>query len=479
MRIESAIEHDNWLEVVIDGRRLRVGEKYTILELGYAVFLMDQNDEKWLLENGDRIPEDPSDSRAELKSGHGILITADPILVALAIESWWSRNGLPQPQGVQLPIPTFFEAVDIVRNRKILNDFNNKWAGFVPGLELFTNRRRLMNLPKTKHNPINDIESKTINFKADLTKRYWDYQKNQFPDWRDNFERPFSQDGRPPVFLVQKSWRNIIINPNASEQEKVALLQLILEGEHHKWFRSMNSSQALALSILGNLAIHNSIDCLSILMDDEGDNLFGSAIITSNSFSMEHKINYLGERRRTSLDGYISGNYRVAIECKFTETEVGTCSRPRLTPEDSNYESELCDGSYSRQRSRNERCSLTEIGVLYWKYIPALFRIENDVDLDPCPVNKNYQLIRNILAIGMNEDGSVSDKNSHALLIYDERNPAFMKGGNGFKSYAEVRAALKRPNMLRKCSWQRITHCIRENNILPWLTDQLSAKYGL
>jgi len=107
MRIESAIEHDNWLEVVIDGRRLRVGEKYTILELGYAVYLMDQSDEKWLLENGDSIPEDPSDSRAELKSGHGILITADPILVALAIESWWSRNGFPQPQGVSLPIPHF------------------------------------------------------------------------------------------------------------------------------------------------------------------------------------------------------------------------------------------------------------------------------------------------------------------------------------------------------------------------------------
>jgi len=354
-----------------------------------------------------------------------------------------------------------------------------KWAGFVPGVELIVNRRRLMNLPIAKHNPKNDIVSKYNNFKADLIKRFWDYQKNQFPDWSDYFERPFSQDGRPPVFLVQEAWRNIIINPNASEQEKDALLQLIPESKHHKWFRSMNSSQALALSILGNLVIHNSIDYLSKLMDDEGDNLFGSAIITSNSFSMEHKINYLGERRRTSLDAYISGNYRVAIECKFTETEVGTCSRPRLTPADSNFEREHCDGSYSQQRGRKERCSLTEIGVLYWKYIPAFFRIEDNVDLDPCPVNMNYQLIRNILAIGVNEDGSVSDKNSHVLLIYDERNPSFMKGGNGFKSYTEMRTALKRPNMLRKCSWQKITQCIRKNNILPWLTDQLAAKYGL
>ena len=88
MRIESAVKHDNWLEVVIDGRRLYVREKYTILELDYAIYLMDQNDEKWLLENGDSIPEDPSDNRAELKSGHRLLITDDLVLVALAIESW-------------------------------------------------------------------------------------------------------------------------------------------------------------------------------------------------------------------------------------------------------------------------------------------------------------------------------------------------------------------------------------------------------
>lgn len=48
MRIESTIEHDYWLEVVIDGRRLQVGEKYTILELGFAVYLLDREDENWL-----------------------------------------------------------------------------------------------------------------------------------------------------------------------------------------------------------------------------------------------------------------------------------------------------------------------------------------------------------------------------------------------------------------------------------------------
>jgi hypothetical protein len=140
MRIERAIEHDHYLEVQVDGKRLRAGEKYTILELGYAVFLLDENDEKWLADNGDIIPADPDDARNELRSGNGMLITADPVLVALALESWWSRNGVPKVKEIAMPIPTAYEAVSIVRNRRILNEFNRKWEGIVPGLQMMINR---------------------------------------------------------------------------------------------------------------------------------------------------------------------------------------------------------------------------------------------------------------------------------------------------------------------------------------------------
>lgn len=479
MRIESAIEHNHWLEVTIDGKLFRVGEKYTILELGYAVYHTDQIDEDWLLANGDSIPEDLSVGRAELKSGRGILITADPVLVALALESWWSRNGIPKPQDTPLPIPTAFEAVNIVRNRRILNEFNKNAAGSVPGLNIMVKRDGKMNYQVSKRKQLGFTETKFQNFKTDLTQRFWEYQRRNFPDWENFFERPFAQDGRPPVFLIHEDWRNIIFDPKASKQEKETLINLISEGEHHKWFRSMNSSQALGLSILGNLAVHNSLDCLSTLQDDEGENLFGAINVSSKNFFMEHKIDFLGEPRRTSLDGFMSGNYRIAIECKFTEAEVGNCSRPRLSKTASNYESELCDGTYSRQKRRIERCSLTEIGVLYWKYIPSFFNFGNEIDLNPCPINKNYQLVRNILGIGVNEEGLASPDNGHAILLYDERNPAFMVNGKGFIAYSETRAALKRPEMLRKCSWQRITERIRQSNIHPWLTDQLAEKYGL
>ena len=316
------------------------------------------------------------------------------------------------------------------------------------------------------------------NYRADLNRIYWQYQKAQFPDVQKFFEHPRGLYGRPPVFNTSESWRNIIINSYANQQEIDELLALVPDGEKHKWFRSMNSSQALAQSIFGNLKIYDSLHYLSELKDDDGLDLFGKANLSSNNFKLEHRVNYLGEPRPTSLDGFISGEYRVAIECKFTESEIGTCSRPRLTPINSNYERDYCNGTFSKQKGRNERCSLTEIGVLYWRYVLVLFNWKNVTDLNPCPLYKNYQLVRNLLVVGVKPDGTVSVNNSHVVLIYDERNPAFQKGGKGFSAYIDTKNALIEPSMLRKCSWQRIVSLMREKKILPWLTEQLNMKYG-
>ena len=316
-------------------------------------------------------------------------------------------------------------------------------------------------------------------YKTDLLQRYWKYQETQFANEQTLFDSRHIKPNSPPVFIRSQARKNVIINPAASEQEKKRLFELISEGEFHKWYGSMDSSQALAQSVLGNLFVYNSLHYLSELKDDDGQDLFGKAQISSDNFAMEYKVNYLGEPRSTSLDGYISGDYRIAIECKFTEAEVGTCSRPRLKPTETNYESEYCDGAYSIQRSRKERCSLTEIGVLYWHYVPILFKWKNDSDINPCPLNKNYQLVRNVLAAGVKPDGTVSINYGHAVLIYDQRNPAFQNGGNGLIAYTETRNALRMPTMLRKCSWQRIIQHLREKDILSWLTENLSLKYGL
>ena len=137
------------------------------------------------------------------------------------------------------------------------------------------------------------MTSQMVDYKAELNQRYWEYQKSQFPVWQKFFDRPLAQGIRPPVFRISEAWRNVIVKPSASQQEVKTLLALLPELNRHKWFRSMNSSQALAQSVLGNLAIHGFLTSLTELLDDNGTLLLGKAQVLSDNFAVEFKIDYL------------------------------------------------------------------------------------------------------------------------------------------------------------------------------------------
>ena len=49
--------------------------------------------------------------------------------------------------------------------------------------------------------------------------------------------------------------------------------------------------------------------------------------------------------------------------------------------------------------------------------------------MKPCPLDGTYQLARNVLAACVRPDGTVDANGGHALVIYDDRNPAFLPGG--------------------------------------------------
>jgi hypothetical protein len=172
------------------------------------------------------------------------------------------------------------------------------------------------------------------------------------------------------------------------------------------------------------------------------------------------------------------GDYRVAVECKLLEEDVGNCSRPQLRPGYPNYEQQYCDGGYKIQRDRDKRCSLSNIGVKYWSFIPELFNWSADVDHDPCPLNSTYQLVRNLLSVCVSRTGDVSLDSGHAVLLYDDRNPAFQEGGKGMAAWNNVRAALKKPSLMQKCTWQEILSCLRDDASLDWLAKGLTEKYG-
>jgi hypothetical protein len=96
----------------------------------------------------------------------------------------------------------------------------------------------------------------------------------------------------------------------------------------------------------------------------------------------------------------------------------------------------------------------------------------------PCPLGDTYQLVRNILAACINPDQRMETGNAHALVIYDARNPAFQEGGKANRQWLAVKGALRNPDSLRSCSWQRLISHIDKDPELHWMVDALKAKYG-
>ncbi len=312
-----------------------------------------------------------------------------------------------------------------------------------------------------------------MEYRQELIARFWGYANHAFAHHPDYLEES-SSDTRPPVFLRDEAWRNVLLRPDASSEAREAVLSYIPKKARQRWFRSMSSSQALALSVFGNLKYYRKTGLLDGLRCERGLPLFNGRDLTPESFVLEYEVGHLREPRPTSIDVFLASTPPLAIECKLTEPEIGACSRPRLAETDSQY----CDGNYSVQNGRLERCPLTERGILYWRYAPGVFYLDPMRDYSPCPLKLGYQIVRNILAtVGSERDG-LEPASSRALLLYDARNPAFQPGGLAHKAFDEVSGLLKNRDILRKCSWQALVAHLRTDQDVNWLTEALGRKYG-
>lgn len=317
-------------------------------------------------------------------------------------------------------------------------------------------------------------------YKVSVIKNFWEYRRKEFSQCDDCFDGPLVPNHRPPVFKKEHASRNVLLKDAKPEPLSTEVLNTIPEAKRQKWFRSMASSQALTQSVFGNLIAYRKLDCLRALVGDDGKPLFIRESSHSTNCQLEFEVDYLGEksRGRTSVDVLFNGNYRIAVECKLSETEVGRCSRPKLRPGNPSYAEQFCNGRYAVQLGRSLRCSLSEIGVRYWCYIPELFDWSAKKDLDPCPLNSTYQLVRNLLAVCVDQTGRVSLDSGHVVLLYDGRNPAFQGDGKGITAWNTVRAALKKQSQMQKCTWQEIVTCLRADDTLDWLATGLTRKYG-
>lgn len=315
-------------------------------------------------------------------------------------------------------------------------------------------------------------------YKYLVLRTLWDWAKQHCAGLLDD------KHEKKPVLRSEFADRNILVPPDGAHADAIRVA--IAQKRRHRWFRSLLSSQALTQSVFGAVSAFGRLDVLEGIPAECGC----PAFFTDSGgwrLEMEHAVddnNTLNERGkgRTSIDVLLDRpGRRVAIECKFTETEFTRCSRPALKPDEFSYDKQRCDGSYRVQADRRERCALAEIGILYWQYLPQIFKWAADRDHDPCPFRADYQLARNALAACFAPDGSFDPNRGHVLLVYDARNPAFCfcRRGKAEEQWQDALAACRVPGLLRRVSWQRLAAAFAAAPDLAWLADGLRAKYGI
>jgi hypothetical protein len=154
-----------------------------------------------------------------------------------------------------------------------------------------------------------------------LTEQLWSYRAAAFASDDALFDPQVSRLPNAPVFRTEASDRNVIVPADA--ELTTAILGFVPPKKRHRWFRSMKSSQALALSVFGNLKVSNRTRCLSeVRADDDDIPAFSHEPIEPSTLQLEHDVDSLNEVRRTNVDVLVSGPAFICVECKLSEQEV-------------------------------------------------------------------------------------------------------------------------------------------------------------
>ncbi len=298
--------------------------------------------------------------------------------------------------------------------------------------------------------------------------------------WADRWHRNELAGGnrkRPPVQRPEFASKTVLAPAHADRAREI--LAALPEERRHDWFRSHRSSQALTQSVFAAVRAFGRTDVLDGIPAECGRPAFCEAPHRA-SLALEHQLQTLREPEPTSVDVLLEHpSYRVAVECKLMEREFGVCSRPQLKPGNYSYDQQYCDGDYRAQRGRTARCSLTEIGVRYWTYLPKLFEWDPERDLRPCPFAPVYQIARNALAATLSTDGKLDPHSGHVLVVYDVRNPEYAVGGTAQRQYDAAVRASREPGLIRRLSWQCLAAALAKAPELAYLVSGLEGKYGI
>jgi hypothetical protein len=295
-------------------------------------------------------------------------------------------------------------------------------------------------------------------YKQTMLRRFIAYRRKHYPLEYDLFD-----PHRQHVFKTEHAFCNLFTP---------GLDRLLPKDRRHRWFGSMGSSQAPAVSVFGTMMKRGGLSLLNEIPDEHSRPLLPGFVLAGQP-EFDYRVTTLNEPRPTQVDLFLPGQHgHMAIECKLWERKLSPCSQ---------VATHQCNGDYAPQpgRAPERRCALTEKGIAYWDYIPQLFRWRADLDHFPCPIWKPYQLVRNVLAAAMDPETGQIWGQPVAVLVYDASNPTLASGGKMDDQFQVVQAALQGPATLKRTTWQVIAGVLRERGGYEDLIAWLDEKYGI
>ena len=183
-----------------------------------------------------------------------------------------------------------------------------------------------------------------------------------------------------------------------------------------------HSSQALAIDVFGLLQV---VDCSErdLILNDLADRIgVASGGPWTVELEWEDADNRLHEKAKTQVDAVArSPRSLIFFECKFTESDGGTCSQPAALTSGANKGTRQCNGSYEPQLNPvngiESKCALSGKGIRYWDVIPSVFDFSSSSDQSPCPFAGSwYQWMRNLTLA--HEVAHDSDRDAAFVVIY-------------------------------------------------------------
>lgn len=228
----------------------------------------------------------------------------------------------------------------------------------------------------------------------------------------------------------------------ALPEDWAGLEQYLPVAERHRHHLSGNSSQVLALGLLGVAArLDPQLSWLWEGLSSERP-LPPSAATSVPTCGFEHKLDaaLLNEQpRQTSIDFFVSApDVLFCIECKWVEAGIGECSCPAPGP--------LTGGCAERVLQREA----------YWKTVYEIFHLPERRQGRACPLSFCYQAVRNVAAaLALANDG----QQPVFGLIYDAENPYFAGCGDWLGWPAALAATLdpdESPVRFASASWQEL-----------------------